>query len=122
MALTIIDASGPIVSAKISGELGKSEVSQMQASALHAIRRYGKVSALFILENFQGWKREGEWGDISFLIEHDKEIAKIAVVGEDQWRDSIYAFLAKGFRQAEVEFFLPDDLEKARVWLSANTS
>jgi len=74
-----------------------------------------------MLENFSGWKRGADWGDISFMSEHDKDIAKIAVVGEDQWRDSIYAFLAKGFRDAEVEFFLPGDLQKARVWLSAGT-
>ena len=36
MAFTIIDASGPVISAKISGELGKSEVSQIQAAALDA--------------------------------------------------------------------------------------
>ncbi len=121
MAFTIIDATGPIISAEISGELGKSEVGQMQAAALDAIQRYGKISALFILENFQGWKREGDWGDVSFLIEHDKEIAKIAVVGDEQWRDFVYAFLAKGFRQAAVEYFLPADLAKARAWLEANT-
>ena len=69
---------------------------------------------MFILENFRGWKREGEWGDISFLIEHDKDIAKIAVVGDKKWRDLVYAFLAKGFREAGVEFFGPDDLDKAR--------
>ena len=119
MAFTIIDDSGPVISAKISGELSKSEVSQLQAAALEAIRRYGKISALFILENFQGWKRESEWGDVSFLIGHDKDIAKIAVVGEDKWRDFVYAFLAKGFRQAAVEYFLPADLAKARVWLGA---
>ena len=33
MAFTIIDESGPIISAKISGELGKSEVTQIQAVA-----------------------------------------------------------------------------------------
>ncbi len=93
----------------------------MQAAALDAIQRYGKISALFILENFQGWKREGDWGDVSFLIEHDKEIAKIAVVGDEQWRDFVYAFLAKGFRQAAVEYFLLADLAKARAWLEANT-
>jgi hypothetical protein len=54
MAFTIIDASGPVISAKISDELGKSEVTQMQAAALEAIRRWSKISALFILENFQG--------------------------------------------------------------------
>lgn len=121
MALTIIDASGPILSAKISGELSQSEVSYMQAAALNAIRRCGKISALFILENFQGWKREGEWGDVSFLSEHDRDMAKIAVVGEDKWRDLVYAFLAKGFRQAEVEYFLPADLAKARAWLGADS-
>lgn len=120
MPFTMVDAAGPIISAKISGELSKSEVSQIQAAALEAIRRCGKISALFILENFQGWKREGEWGDVSFLIEHDKEIGKIAVVGEDQWRDFTYAFLAKGFREAEIEFFLPADLTKARAWLEAD--
>jgi len=117
MALTIIDASGSILSAKISGELAHSEVSQIQAAARAAIQRCGKISALFILENFQGWKREDAWGDVSFLIEHDKEIAKIAVVGDEQWRDLVYAFLAKGFREAAVEYFLTADLAKARAWL-----
>jgi hypothetical protein len=119
MAFTVLDASGPIVSAKISGELGNSEVRQIQELAAEAIRRCGKISALFILENFRGWKREGNWGDITFLSEHDKEIAKIAVVGDEEWRDLIYAFLAKGFRQAAIEYFLPGDLSKARSWLEA---
>jgi hypothetical protein len=120
MAFTIIDASGPVVSAKISGELGRAEVSRMQAVAKEAIRRCGKISALFILDDFRGWKREGDWGDMTFLTEHDKDIAKIAVVGEEEWRDLVYAFLAKGFRQAAVEFFLPADLAKARGWLEAD--
>jgi hypothetical protein len=89
MAVTLIDATGPIISAKISGKLTKTEVGQVQAVALEAIRRCGKVSALFILENFHGWNREGNWGDISFLVEHDKEIAKIAVVGDESWRDLV---------------------------------
>jgi hypothetical protein len=38
MAFTIIDASGPVISAKISGELGKSEVTQIQAAAVDAMR------------------------------------------------------------------------------------
>jgi len=121
MAFTILATTGPVISAKISGEIGRAEVGQMQAAALEAIRRWSKISALFILENFQGWKREGDWGDITFMTEHDKDIAKIAVVGDEEWRDLVYAFLAKGFRQAQVEYFLPADLAKARAWLAANT-
>jgi len=119
MPFTIIDATGPVISAKITGELTKSEVGQIQQAALEAMRRCGKVSALFILESFAGWARAGEWGDITFMTEHDQDIAKIAVVGEEQWRDFAEAFLAKGFRQAAVEYFLPADLAKARAWLAA---
>ena len=54
-------------------------------------------------------------------MEHDKEITKIAVVGYERWRDLVYAFLARGFRQAAVEYFLPADLAKARAWLTADT-
>jgi hypothetical protein len=121
MAFTIIDSSGPIVSAKITGKLSKPEVSQIQTMALEAIRRWRKIKALLILENFAGWEREGDWGDISFLSEHDRDIAKIAVVGENEWRDLSCAFLAKGFRQAAVEYFLPADLAKARAWLEADS-
>ena len=121
MAFTITDATGPVISTKISGDLSKAEVSQVQAAALKAIQRWSKISALFVLENFQGWKKEGDWGDIRFLTAHDKDIVKIAVVGDEEWRDLIYAFLAKGFRQTQVEYFLPGDLEKARGWLEANT-
>ena len=117
MAFTMIDATGPILSARISGVLDRSEVSQLQTAAVEAIRRHGKISALFVLEDFSGWKRESGWGDLTFLTAHDHEIAKIAVIGDEQWRDLTDAFLAKGFRQAAVEYFLPADSAKARAWL-----
>jgi SpoIIAA-like len=119
MPFTILDSSDPIVSMKISGELSRAEVGQIQAAALGAIQRCGRIKALFFLENFLGWKREGNWGDISFMTQHDQDISKIAIVGEEQWRDLVCAFLAKGFRTAAVEYFVPTDLAKARAWLEA---
>jgi hypothetical protein len=38
----------------------------------------------------------------------------IAVVGDER-KDLVAAFLAKGFRQAAVEYFLPGDSAKARA-------
>jgi hypothetical protein len=122
MPFTIVDATGPIISVKISGEIEKTEVTQIQAAALGAIQRCGKIRALFILDNFHGWKRDGNWGDISFMTQHDQEIVKIAVVGDEQWRDLVCAFLAKGFRTAAVEYFVPSDLPKARAWLETEKS
>ncbi|HEY1265993.1 MAG TPA: STAS/SEC14 domain-containing protein [Candidatus Binatia bacterium] len=122
MPFTIIDGTGPIVTAKISGELSINEVSQLQNASLGAIERHGRISALLFLENFQGWKREGGWGDLTFMNEHDKNIAKIAVIGEPQWKDDVCAFLAKGFRSAAVEFFLPSEPYKARQWLKSSVA
>ena len=122
MPFTIVDATGPIISVKISGEIEKTEVTQIQAAALGAIQRCGKIRALFILDNFHGWKRDGNWGDITFMTQHDQEISKIAVVGDEQWRDLVCAFLAKGFRTAAVEYFVPSDLPKARAWLETEKS
>jgi SpoIIAA-like len=94
-------------------------VSRLRAAALEAIRHCGRISALFILDDFRGWNPQGEWGDVTFISEHDEQIARIAVVGEERWRDLVYAFLAKGFRAAEVEYFLPGELDKARAWVEA---
>lgn len=120
MGFTIIGSTGPIVSAQITGELSLFDVGRIQALALEAIKRSGKIRGLLILENFLGWKPERGWGDVTFLSEHDKDIAKIAVVGEEKWKDPFYAFLAKGFRQAAIEYFLPADIAKARAWLEAD--
>ena len=119
MPFTIVDATGPIITVKISGELEKTEVTQIQAAALRAIQLCGKISALFILDNFRGWKRDGNWGDISFMTQHDQDISKIAVVGDEQWRDLVCAFLAKGFRNAAIEYFVATDLARRALGLKS---
>ena len=60
-------------------------------------------------------------GRYHIFDQHDGEISKIAVVGDEKWRDFAEAFLAKGFRQAAVEYFLTEDLAKARAWLEADS-
>ena len=107
MAFSIIDATGPVISAKISGELDKTEVGRIQAAALQAIRRCGRISALLILDDFQGWKLSDDWGDITFMTEHDQDMARIAVVGEEQWRDLSTRFLPKDFAPPRSSIFFP---------------
>jgi SpoIIAA-like len=115
MAFTITDATGPVISAKISGELSKAEVSQVQAAALKAIQRWSKISALFVLENFHGWKTEGDWGDISFLIDHDKDIAKIASWETNNGAISVTPFSPRDFAKPKSNIsFLVISQKRAR--------
>lgn len=78
-----------------------------------------KVKILILAEEFSGWGKEGDWGDLTFMYEHDAQIEKIAVVAEDKWEDEILMFLGVGRRQAAVEFFSAGEIQTARDWLQS---
>ncbi len=116
MALEIIGSSGGLITAKVSGKLKKSEVDQGQKAAIDVMRTGAKVRFLIIAEDFQGWDKEGDWGDISFQLKYDEQIEKIALVGEKEWKDLVSMFVGEGLRSAEIRYFQPGQLALARVW------
>lgn len=54
-----------------------------------------------------------------FMMGEGDQIEKIAIVGDEQWRDDAYAFTATGLRPTLIEFFAPSRLDAARAWLGA---
>jgi hypothetical protein len=119
MSAEIIDNTGGIVTAKITGKLTHTELAAMQKSATDIIRQQGKARLLVVTEDFHGWEKGGDWGDLSFQMENDAHIEKLAIVGEKKWEDLALVFTAKGLRKFPIEYFQPADLAKARAWLTA---
>ena len=119
MSVEIIDATGKLVQLKVRGMLKKADYDRIIQIAKEAIEREGKVNAFIILEAFEGWERRADWGDVSFITEQGRHIEKIAIVGDEKWRDDAFAFTAKGFRATAIEFFTPSRLNEARTWLSS---
>lgn len=76
-----------------------------------------KVKILVLAEQFTGWGKEGDWGDLTFMHENDPYIDKIAVVAEEKWKDQILMFLGAGRRQAQVKHFFEGEADDARDWL-----
>lgn len=101
----------------ISGVLSKTELENAQAVAAQEIKRLGKIKLLVILEHFQGWERGADWGDVTFFTIHDQDIERIAIVGDEKWRDQALAFAGAGIRKAAVQLFLPTESARARAWL-----
>ncbi len=101
----------------ISGVLSKTELDNVQAVSAKEIKRLGRIKLLFILEQFQGWERGADWGDVTFFTMHDEDIEKIAIVGDEKWRDHALAFAGAGIRKAGVRFFLPAEIAQAHAWL-----
>jgi hypothetical protein len=119
MPLDIIDDSGNMLQAKVWGVLRKVDYDRMVQSAKESIAREQKIRALIFLEAFAGWERRADWGDVTFITEHSKDLETIAIVGDEKWKDDAFAFTGKGFRSSAVEFFTPSRVEEARAWLSA---
>jgi hypothetical protein len=119
MPVEIIDASGKLLQAKVWAVLRKVDYDLIVQTAKESIAREGKIRALIFLEAFAGWERRADWGDVTFITEYGKDIEKIAIIGEEKWKDDAFAFTGKGFRSSAVEFFTPSRLEEAREWVSA---
>jgi hypothetical protein len=114
-----VEGQGLLV-ARIHGILRRSELDEGQGAAAKMIRQVGKISALILLEGFQGWERRDEWSDMSFLFEHDNDIEKIALVGQEKWRDEALMFAGAGLRHSAVRYF--NDADEARAWLAGRPS
>ncbi len=117
MAVTYEREPSGIYVIRMSGIFTNQERKKMEKAARETIDRSGKIKALILAEGFSGWGKEGDWGDLTFMLEYDPYIEKIAVVALEQWRDKMLMFLAKGHRKAAVEFFPLGKEDKARAWL-----
>lgn len=119
MSAEIQDATGGILTVRITGKLSQPELRAVQKSAAEILQRQGRMRILVLAEGFQGWERGGDWGDLSFQVGSDPFIERMAIVGEKKWEDLAVLFAAKGLRQFPVEYFPPAELAQARAWLAA---
>jgi hypothetical protein len=101
-----------------SGILLKSEMDAIQAATAQEIGRAGKVRLLLVLRNFAGWERGANWDDVKFYETSQENIERIAIVGEEKWRDQARMFVLADLRKSPVRYFLADEIDKARGWLS----
>ena len=105
---------------QVRGILRRVELDECQRAVSKMISAVGKANALVLLDGFRGWERTEKWGDVSFLTEHDSDLEKIAIVGQETWRDEVMMFAGAGLRQSLVRYF--NDSDAARAWLAARPS
>lgn len=104
----------------VRGTLRKSDFDRCQEVLAGEIGRIGPVRLLFVLDGFEGWEPHPDWNDLSFYVKHGDSIERIAIVGDERWRDQALMFAAADLRKAPVEFFPEEGAADARAWLSVN--
>jgi len=121
VGVTFTDESDDLLVVHVRGTFTFDDLQEFQNKARDKIDRTGKVKLLLLAEQFAGWGKEGDWGNLTFMYEYDPFIEKMAVVADHKWRDQILMFVGAGRRQASVRFFLSDEEEFARDWLQGKS-
>ncbi len=121
MSAKAVESAGNLLTITISGMLAHPEFMTMQKSAGEILRQNTRMCILVLAMDFEGWAKEGNWGDLSFQA-NDAYIEKMAIVADQKWKDLVLLFTGKGMRQFPIEFFAVADLSKARAWLDVDAS
>ena len=108
-----------LVVLQVTGQLGKNEHDQMQTVLAPIMQKVGKIKVLIFLKDFKGWEAGKDWDDTSFSDENDAYLQKMAIVGDQKWRDLIDLFTLKGLRPVPIEYFDSSQEEQARQWLDS---
>ncbi|MGO9373956.1 MAG: STAS/SEC14 domain-containing protein [Syntrophobacteraceae bacterium] len=119
MACEIIRIEDDLIFARVTGVMRLADQKTLQNIAGQVIARGWKVWFIAILEDFQGWKKGVDWSDIDFLVKYDADVAKMAIVGDKNWKEEVFAFVGKGFRTTEIAFFERNSLREAESWIRA---
>ena len=120
MSVTFTKESDDLFVIKLQGIFTFDDLKEIEKKAREQIDRNKKNKVLVLAEDFSGWGKEGDWGDLTFMYEYDPYIEKIAVVAEANWKDEMLMYIGAGRRKAVVEFFLYDKEKDARDWLQSD--
>lgn len=119
MAHDSIKIDGNVITVHIRGLMLLADQKALQNLARDFIKRGLQPRVLVISEDFEGWEKSEDWGDDDLWLEQGNEIAKIAIVGEERWKESFLMFVGAGLRSTEIKFFAPALAAEAEQWLRA---
>jgi hypothetical protein len=106
-----------IIVIEVSGILTKPEFDICQ-SEIEPIIQEGQAGILILVSDFKGWGGDAdEWADLSFQERNDPFMRKLAIVGDEKWRDLATMFAGQGLRRFPIEYFKSGQEALARAWL-----
>ena len=118
MALEVMELIRGVVSVKITGQLKKSDLHQMRAAILQGIKQWSRIRLHVIVENFTGCEASPDGDDVQVLGEHGRNIEKVAILGEEQWRNGVCALIGNDFQATPIEYYSPSERARAIAWLT----
>ena len=117
MTCEIIKIEDNLLTVRMDGVLQLKDQEAIQDVMKNIIGQYNNVKLLVMAKNFQGWSKKDDWGDMGFLMEYGDSVTKMAIVGDERWKENAFIFAGKGLRETEIEFFTLNQLDEAGRWI-----
>ena len=95
----------------------KADLDQVMHTLAGEIGVATSMRLLVVLDAFTGWAQADDWSGLSCYVNHGDQIERIAIVGENPWRDDALMFALADLRRAPVEFFTTGAIPQAMEWL-----
>jgi len=102
---------------RVKGALTNAGLTAFRQRAAAELDKGVSLKVLVILDQFLGWEKGGATDDISFLMQYDSKELKIAITGEERWREPFLLWMGAGRRLSEVKYFA--GAAEAETWLRA---
>jgi hypothetical protein len=99
VSITFTKESDDLFSINVQGILTFEDIKEIENKISEHIDRNKKTKLLVTAEQFSGWGKEGDWGDLTFMHEYDPYIERIAVVADEKWEDQILMYLGALYRK-----------------------
>jgi SpoIIAA-like len=112
---------GKTLEVVVSGKLDKDDYDRFVPEVERLIRQHKKISVLFEMHDFHGWKAGALWEDIKFDAKHFSDIERLAMVGNKDWEKWMSIF-CRPFTAAQIRYFEHEQLDQARAWIAAESS
>ncbi len=121
MAIRLTEKNGgKILEACVSGKLTHGDYRRFGPEFARLVKQHGKISVLFEMVGFRGWKAAALWDDIKFDLKHFAGIERLAMVGEKKWQKGMSKF-CRPFTTAHIRYFDRSSAGEARTWLAAES-
>jgi universal stress protein A len=106
-----------VVALHATGRLTHEDYEKLVPMLLEVIEEHGAIRCLIDLTGLERIEPRAVLDELRFDLKHGKEVARCAVVGDHAWERWATETARPLFRNADVAFFAPEDLEQAAEWV-----
>jgi hypothetical protein len=79
-----------------------------------------EVRLLVVLHRFGGWQLDSSFADPRQWLQDHDNVARLAIVGEPEWRLTMLTFVVQPLRRTPIEYFETE--AAARHWLGVDAA